>query len=510
MWKGRSGMATAGADNVATSARGLRWIARFRFYTIFTLTGLALIVPVLYFLRKGLTGDFWWVWASGAWMSRHHRILLANPSTWNGAALSGKSWVNLEWGWQWFLYMVNPHLHPLIYIAVLVIFEILMLLAFLWAMQAMATHLTPEIWWALYAIYAVLAFPFTVGLRAELFSYVAFPLLLGMIWRARQNIRWLWALDGLTVVWANVHGSWLMILVLMALEVGYSLICRSWHTALWQAIWGLAVPVLLVIGLTPSHVTTITYAWWLDHNHYINTYIQEWQSINFHDATYLVFGAAVFGAWLWRGRTHQHYPLLLDVWFIGITLAFFDEVRMITYFGMTFILWLGYGLAQGAHHQDWLANKPGVNAQRWALVGGLIAGFGVSMLVAFITQAHWTRPAVPTKIVSYVNQVPHQVVFAPIDDGGYLIAHGVRGVFIDGRSDFFLAHGTRFQNYVSLIVDQSDNPQRVARIFDADHITMIVWPKGQLNSTLGWFIATQHWRQTFSAQDWTIYVSKTT
>ncbi|PSR23931.1 MAG: hypothetical protein C7B45_01200 [Sulfobacillus acidophilus] len=501
-------MATVGTDNVVAEPRLPRWIPRFRFYTVFTLTGLALVVPVLYFMRKGLTGDFWWVWASGEWMSRHHRIFLSNPGTWNGATLAGKSWVNLEWGWEWFLYQINPHLNPLTYIVFLVVFEVLMLLAFLWAIEAMAPHLTAEIRWALYAVYAVLAFPFTVGLRAELFSYVAFPLLLGIIWRARQNIRWLWALDGLTLVWANVHGSWLMILVLMALEVGYSMLRRSWRDALWQSIWGLVVPVLAVIALTPSHLTTLTYAWWLDHNHYINTYIQEWQSINFHDTTYLVFGVAVFAAWLWRGRTHHDYPLLLDIWFIGVTLAFFDEVRMITYFGMTFILWLGYGLAQRAHNYDWLPNRTGLHAQRWALVGGLMAGLGVSLVVAFVTQTQWTRPAVPSKIVAYVNEVPHGVVFAPIDDGGYLIAHRVHGVFIDGRSDFFLAHGTRFQNYVSLIVDQSDNPRRVAHIFKEDHITMVVWPEGQLNPTLGWYMATRHWHEVLSSHDWLVYVPK--
>lgn len=480
---------------------------RFRFYTIFVFIGLAIFVPILDFVRYGLKGDFWWVWNSGRWMAVHHQILEKNPTAWNGAGLAGKSWTNLEWAWQWFIYAVNPHLHPLIFIGVLFVFEVLMLLAFGWTIRAMAPKLTAEATWALYAVYALLLFPFTIRLRAELFSYAAFPFLLGVLWRARTQPRWLIALAPLTLIWANVHGSWLMIVVLSGLEIAFSLWYKSWRLAFLQGFWGIAVPLGVVIAFTPFHVGTLTYAWWLDHNPYINGFIQEWQSINFHQPTFLLIGVAVMGAWLWRAHARLSYPLILDLWFIGITLAFFDQIRMIPYFGMVFALWFAFGLAQSRRYTSWLSGERGVTALRWAGAAGLVAGLGAALVMASAMKSTWVRPVVPVKLVAFMKEQPHRVVLAPIDDGGYLEAKGVTGVYADGRSDFFLAHGQRFQDYVALVLNATVSPRRVSTIFSTHHIDMVVWPKSQLLATLGWYMDTHHWQKVDTQGSWAVWIA---
>ncbi len=500
-------MATTDPEHVTSAKKSWVWIPRFRFYTVLVLTGLAMVAPIANFLKEGLKGDFWWVYVSGRWMAVHHRILAANPAAWNGPTLAGKTWVNLEWAWQLFIYTVNPHLHPLGYIVLLFIFELLMLAAFFWALKVVAPRLTAEARIGLYALYAIVAFPYTVKLRAELFSYVAFPVLLGILWRARDDRRWLWMLAPLTVIWANVHGSWLMIPALAALEALGVALKREWRHAGAVAAMGILVPLALAACLTPFHLRTLTYAWWLDHNHYINTYIQEWQSVNFHSATFMAFGAAVFAAWLWRGHIQVRYPALLDIWFIGITLAFFDQVRMITYFGMVFVLWLGYGLSRRPRFEEWLPDDGGRRSLRWAQAAGLVGALVVAVVIAARTEARWTAPLVPPRLVFWLNHTPHQVVLAPIDDGGYLEAHGVRDVFADGRSDFFLAHGSRFQDYVGLIVQQSARPSRVASIFARNQVDAILWPRDQMNNTLAWFVAAHHWRRAAVSGAWAVYMA---
>lgn len=496
-------MVAADAQN---AKRSVTWIPRFRFYTIFAFTGVALFVPVLDLLRYGLKGDFWWVWNSGRWMALHHQVLLHNPASWNGAQLAGKPWADLEWAWEWFIYAVNPHLHPLVYVGVLFVFEVLMLLTFVWTMKAMAPRLTPEATWALYALYSILIFPFTVRLRAELFSYVAFPLLLGIIWRGRTNWRWLAALVPVTLVWANVHGSWIMIPVLMGLEAARALGQRQWAQAGQNALWGIAAPIGVAGLATPLHFETLTYAWWLDHNHFISGYIQEWQSVNFHQPTFLLFAVVVLAAWLWRVRSNRRYPLILDVWFIGTTLAFFDEIRMVTYFGMVFALWVGYGLSQNPRLSDLVEGSSGVAAFRWAAGAGMAAALAAGIVAGIKMGPDFLRPVVPPSVVAWVIRHPHQVVLAPIDDGGYLEAKGVSRVFADGRSDFFLANGQRFQGYVKLVTNNPTNPRRIAAIFTDHSIDMVVWPTSQMIPTLGWYLNAQKWHHAISAGGWTVYV----
>jgi hypothetical protein len=497
----------ASLDNeVGTRKPGIVWLPRYRFYTILVFTGLALFVPVLDLLRYTLKGDFWWVWNSGRWMAQHHRVLLSNPATWNGRALAGKPWVNLEWGWQWFIYAINPHLHPLNYIVLLFIAEILMLAAFLWALRAVAPYASPEAGAALYAVYSVLIFPFTVRLRAELFSYVAFPFLLGVLWRGRRDARWFWALPALTLVWANVHGSWLMIPVLSGLQLLETVWRRQWRRAAVMGAAGIAAPVATAVLFTPEHLRVVTYAWWLDHNHYISGFIQEWQSINFHQTTYLILGVVIFAAWLWRARSQVRYPLLLDVWFIGVTLAFFDEIRMITYFGVVFALWVGYGVGQHriADADGRLGGPEGVRALRWAQGAGVMLALIASLGVLGRMQGRFLTPPVPRAVVAWAKDHPSRGVLAPIDVGGYLEAQGVANVFADGRSDFFLANGTRFQHYVTLI-EGSPRPQRTAHMLHKSAVSLVIWPSHQLNPALGWFFLKYHWRRRLNVDGWAIY-----
>lgn len=492
----------------AIGRRSLIWRPRFRVYTLTVLIAMALFLPILDFTRRGYGSDFWWVWAAGRWMAEHHRILTMDPARWNGLA-SGTSWINLEWGWQLGLYLINPHQNPVAYLAFLVFMELLMMAACWWAIRAISPRLAPEIYTGLYLVYAAFAFSFTVKLRAELFSYVAFPLLIGILWRGRANPRWLWMLTPLAMLWANIHGSWLMIPALAGLQGLLSLTARESRRALSFFIVGGLLPVLAAIIATPFHAHTLTYAWWLDQNPNITTYIQEWQSINFHDTLFLLWGCAILAAWLWRARAGRRYPLLLDLWFLGITLAFFSEVRMITYFGEIFLFWMAYGVGQAEADPVWHSKTSGRRAAAWGVGLGVFIGMVVTIGWGSWQARSWTRPEVAPQAVSWLKHHPHHVVWNPVDVGGYLIAHGVSGVYLDGRADLFLAHGRRFQDYVR-VVEQSERPSAVAAIFRTHHVDALVWPKDALNTNLAWFVARYHWHRRDARDGWVIWTAPPT
>ncbi len=481
------------------------WIPRFRFYTVVALAALALTVPLLVFIHGGVRGDVWWVWKSGQWMFQHHRILMKNPAGWSGAALAGRPWVNLEWGWELLLYILNPHQNPLVFLLILFVFEVLMMAAFFWAQKAVAPRLTPELAMGLYAVYACFIFPFTVKLRAELFSYVAFPVLLGILWRGRQNPRWLWALAPLTLVWASIHGSFLMIVVLSLLETLFSLWRRRWDLARLEAIRGLLLPLAISVLFTPEHWHVLTYSWWLDHNREITNYIQEWQPINFRNPAFAVWPVLVVLSWIWRSRSRAPYPGVLDLWFLGITFAFFDEVRMVTYFGMVFILWWAYGLGQSERYQTWLPTDRGCRPLRWGLGVGLSAALLAGVGVGIVKGREIDQAPVPGAVVSWLHRHPHQVVFEPNAVGGYLIARNVHGVFIDGRADFFLANDHRFQDYVKLVIGTA-HPAQVASIFHRNQVDVVIWPYHHIDDNLAWFMARDHWRKVLVKGGWAVFV----
>ena len=184
---------------------------------------------------------------------------------------------------------------------------------------------------------------------------------------------------------------------------------------------------------------------------------------------------------------------------------FFYEVRMVTYFGLVFVLWWGYGLSQRDGYRRWLSHGsiPWKGPPRYM---GLMLAVG---LAAFLITLPYARrqlrlQAVPTAVVAWVNGHPHQVIFNPDGDGGYLLAHNVRGVYIDGRADFYLFNGHRFQWYAK-IVSGTARPRGIAEAFQRSHVTWILWPEKIFNGDLGWFIQSDHWHLIYRRQGWLIF-----
>jgi len=463
----------------------------------------AFAIPMEVWLRQGFTGDVWWVWKAGQWMAEHHHILLSDPRLWNGAALAGKPWVNLEWGWEWLLYRTNPHLQPWRFVGLAFLCSLGLLASFSWAIRTVAPRLKFEWVICLYLLYSALFLTVDFKLRAEMFSYLAFPVLLSLLWRGRQDERWLWILWPLTLIWANVHGSWLMIPVLIGLECVAALRHHAWPRAL-RLLLVLGGVVAVVIGFTPEHLRTITYALWLDRNPEINGHIAEWLSPNFHVVWFSGLAGLALAAGLWRGRQRIAYPFLLDLWLAGIAWMFLDSVRMVTYFGFVLMLWVAYGLGTYPRLQE-TPHSTGNTTLRLTIWGGLVGAWGLASLVLMASiPAAFLTDAVPTSVMHWMTHHRHGVIFNPYTDGGDLIAHNVTDVYIDGRTDFYLYNGDRFQTYVQ-VISGSILPGRLAREFQRQRIGWIAWPTKTLPEVLAVLIQEAHWPPLYQAHGWTIY-----
>lgn len=460
----------------------------------------AFSIPAAFLLRRGLTGDVWWVWKAGQWMALHHRVLGTNPRSWNGSALAGKPWINLEWGWERFLYLANPHLAAWRFIALACGCSLAILITFYWAAKGVAPSLKSEWILCLYLIYSTLFLIVTFKLRAEMFSYIAFPLLLGLLWRGRQNMRWLWGIVPLTVLWANVHGSWLMVPALVGLEILGAGCQRAWSRTIRLTLIG-AITFGLVIILTPWHWQTFTYALWLDQNAEIQNHIAEWLSPNFHETWLSGLAAFALAAALWRTRTRIAYPWLLDLWMAGVTWMFLDSVRMLPYWGLVLMLWVAYGLGSYPRLHD-VTSAPYSVRSLW---GGILAAWVAALVVLSSTvTAGFLSTAVPSSIIHWLNHHAHAVIFNPYAEGGALIGQNVHDVYIDGRTDFYLYNGDRFQTYVQTINGRVQ-PHHLAAAFRHQNVRMIVWPIHTIPPLLVMFTRQQHWAPVYQADGWAVY-----
>ncbi len=135
----------------------------------------------------------------------------------------------------------------------------------------------------------------SVGLapRPQDLSYFFFALVMLLLTLARRRHAWLFAVPALLLVWANVHGSFLLGLGVLALEVVWSFlpsvmgrmsISRPLPTKASRAYFRLE---LAGDSGKPSWAGAIAYALKVTSSPQLSNTIAEWQSPNFHSYLYL-------------------------------------------------------------------------------------------------------------------------------------------------------------------------------------------------------------------------------
>lgn len=154
------------------------------------------------------------------------------------------------------------------------------------------------------ALGAILGFAIAsnnVDLRPQSFSVFFFGLWIFAIleFRAtegRKQFGWGAFLVGLTAVWANTHGAFVVsVLGLAALGVG-DLVARHGRT---RASLVVAAASLLVVGLNPRGFGLLIYVAQLSNNEIGQRFIQEWKSPGFDEWHSILFWLSAGGLWLW-------------------------------------------------------------------------------------------------------------------------------------------------------------------------------------------------------------------
>ncbi len=179
--------------------------------------GIGLVASVA--RSTALSNDEFWSLAAGQWMLAHHSFMGLDPFSYTE---SHRRWVTDEWGSE----ITLAELFRLFGNAAYSLYAILLgglclvtSAAYVRALGARGGRVA-----AIVILLAIGIAGIVASDRGLDFSLVWLPLELLILTKARHNPRWLFLLPLLCLLWVNTHGSILLGLLVVAVELGWSLI----------------------------------------------------------------------------------------------------------------------------------------------------------------------------------------------------------------------------------------------------------------------------------------------
>jgi hypothetical protein len=268
----------------------------------------------------------------------------------------------------------------------------------------------------------------------------------------RGHPRAIWPLPLLLALWVNLHGGYVIGLVLLGLTLVGEAVARVLGRPA-APLRPLVVVTTLSIGatlLSPHGLEALRYPFsYIGSENAMMRYIQEWQSPDFHRPELLIFASSILFA-IALGVAGRPLGPTDVLWALVFSLMGLQSVRHVALFGVVAIPLLGARL---------LAEFPGL--------GGSLAGWRRPwlLLITWPLVALWllkmaaspgqlqlgreaSAAGYPVGAVEYLraHDVPGNL-FNAYHWGGYLIheLHPERQVFIDGRTDVYAQFVGRYQ-----------------------------------------------------------------
>ena len=326
--------------------------------------------------------------------------------------------------------------------------------------------------------------------RAMSVSFVLLPVLLALLHKSRTSPKWIFALLPLFTVWVNLHGSVLLGLACVALELIWSLVpstslpglhSRNPHPG--YATLAL-VSALAATCLTPWGPALALYDLKVTNNAAIGQFVTEWQSPNFQSILLLAIAAAVVLVLITAGH-RRRAPALEATLTLLLLLGWLHSARALPYVALLTIV-----LA--------CAVLPKMSSAMALRTAAFAAGASCSLLasVAYVLPIHVT-PALsinassPKRALAYLkNNHDTGRVLTTYNWSGYELFSGYSS-FVDGRTDLFVNNGM-LKAYENLSAPTANPDPTLTRY----RVSYVIWPvKKALSTHLG---ADPSWRIIYS------------
>jgi hypothetical protein len=410
-------------------------------------------------LHAGVFDDTYWHWATGNWMLDHHRVLNHDIYSYT---VSGHSWITPEWGYGVLLAESVRIIGPVAF----------------WLLSAGLASLTVIVmavrsrllgsgwtWTGLLCLEIGVAVTISLDDRPQMVSYLLLALLLLILSLARRSRRWLYVIPVLFVLWANMHGSFLLGLGILALEVVFAAVpVRAGRLTVSDPLATRPAVAVLVASavatlVNPFGPRVYGSALGVTFNASIRELIQEWQSPDFHNTAILavvILPVAITVAFLAFSR--EDVPALELVLAGFLLVSTLQAVRFLPYFA---IAWCALAARCPPLRQELM--RPTL------LVWPLLAVLGFSLLQGPYWPAGTPAASVPVHAVRYLEHRPGRV-FSTYLWNDYLDYVGIPE-FVDGRTELYTS-GPVLQQYLA-VQDLTSSPDPILRSYD---VRYVLWP----------------------------------
>lgn len=395
--------------------------------------------------------DLWWQMAAGKIIWTTGAVPTTDPFSYTAR---GHPWLVHEWAADLLFYLIYTRLGPTWLVALKVLVEgtallITLLLALRWSSSPWLA--------AICAGMAAVGGRYFWDIRPQMFSYLFLAVLLVLVddFRSRGKVWPLWVIPLLMLLWANLHGGFLLApLVLLAYLFGDSVDYLLRRNLVRKDSYLLAIPLVagsLLALLNPNGYHLWLYPLKLTGHPQVLGFVMEWLSPDFHDPNYRLFeliALLLVPAMAWSKRQQPTAHLILAI--ASLHFALFS-VRHVPIFLLIATPILAGALGEALHAAAPQAARSPLQS---VTAGVLLAALGLiqvrPVLGKRLFEYEIDMRSFPVRAVAFMKRAK---LPGPIWNeyrwGGYLIWHAPEyPVFIDGRAEVY--YGGPFEDFVQM------------------------------------------------------------
>jgi len=388
-----------------------------------------IIASIIISLGKPNGWDFFWYLGAG-------QLMHGTGDVGENFTALNQSWHNHEWLFHWIL-AINPD--PGLYHLFLHIVLVLAILITLFFLLLKNSNHKPLIAAFLTIIAGIMMSSF-FELRAQMVSYLFFIIMIGLLDSSLSEKKRAICIFILMLIWANVHGAFVLGIGLIALHrIILYISAKRDSQALLQDWWIAIVAALLAPLVNPYFYEVYVYPFkWIGNSLY-KEYITEWTSMvkwDFQFYPYLIY-TAVAALILYLSRPHKLFDFILFVLFAILP---FSAVRHLPFYYILASYILSGSLCRlETRLTNTVEHSVLSGGTKWIVLScAAIVFLSVNLYnnpVVRITDPIFRKYAYPTGALAFMrdNDLDGRI-FNAYQWGGYLWVQGY-DVFIDGRLD---------------------------------------------------------------------------
>jgi hypothetical protein len=343
------------------------------------------------FMSKMPAADLAYQIRAGNIMLRTHSLLRTDIFTFT---VPGRAWVNQQWGAQ----LLLEATHRLgEWNAIVLLHGLLASTAFVFVFLACRRKGASTRTAALLSVAGFWVARQNLAMRPQLIGVLLFSMTLWILAGRRGSPRLLWALPALMLVWVNVHGSFVLLPLLLGLAW---LEDRKDSPRTARTALAAGAASLFATLANPFGLGVWGYAAGLGTNSTITQRVTEWAPPTIREYSGIVFfaSALIVAGYLVRRKAPVAWPQLF--WLAGFFVLALPALRGVVWWGLVFPVVVA-GLVTRKADADEQRGSPFMNA---LLVTTIVAA-------AIIVMPLW-RGSSPTGASTFLDQAPASLVEA--------------------------------------------------------------------------------------------------